>query len=403
MTHKSTHGIKNFYSCFLHKICLNKSLANPHMSMTDTPKTPHRWRRITAWIMGSTITLLLLTLMGVVWWLCGWQWGTPTYHESWSEEERSALMEFDTYLCEQFINDISLEAAIAEHELKTWPREMAKAYIAEIHVASIREQLLEITASGRANIPGCRTALGNGVTPAIFASMVGHLQALKALIAHGADPNACVCHADDDDATEGDTPMSCLLRGFFIRSDKRIPWEKRRELAEFLLAHGADLHAQNHIIGLSCMLAHMRGDDAPWFWVISKGKNISGTDLIHILTLGKLNLPLIEKMLQSTPGVANDSNNDQTPLQALALKICYAEEEELPALEQALDLLLAHGASPTLRPEPRDEYDFPERRLPLDILLEKQNFATCGMDGEGCEGDDEARTIWQRMCDKLQQ
>lgn len=372
--------------------------------MTNSPHSRRKWRHIAAWFIGCTFALLLLTLAGAAWWLWGWQWGSPVFHESWTEDEKTALQEFDTYLCKPFIDDISLESAIHEYELETWPKQIAKAYTTKIFVAPVREQLLEITKSGHANIPGCHTALGKGATPAIYASITAHLRALKALIAHGADPNACISISDKDEKTmTGDTPMSCLLSGAFATSDKRVPWEERRAAADFLLAHGADLNKHDHIIALSCSLAHMHGDDEPWFWVISKGKKISGAQLIHALTLGKLNLSLIESMLHSTPEVANACDNGETPLQALALKIRDAEEEELPALEQALDLLLVHGASPTLRPEPRDEYDFPERKLPLDILLEKRNFATCGMDGEGCEGDDEARNIWQRMCDKLQQ
>lgn len=125
---------------------------------------------------------------------------------------------------------------------------------------------------------------------------------------------------------------------------------------------------------------------------------------MSLTTQKEFSLPLFEAMLRSTPGVANATDDSETPLQALAKRISYADEEEMPELEQVLDLLLAYGANPKLRPQPKDKYDSCESRLPLDILLDKRNFATCGMDGADCGGEgDDARTIWRRMCNKLQQ
>ncbi len=367
--------------------------------MTDTPKPRRRWR-IAARIMGSTFPLLLLTLAGSACWLWGWQWGSPDFHESWNAEERASLSEFDTYLCRDFSTDNDLADAIREQDLEGWPSSLATAYVTKLYCAPVRAQLHRIAESGRADIPGAPTAMGFDITPAIFAAQMGQFEVLQALIAHGADPNAGVHVGDEEEFGGGDTPMSPLLCGY---RDKRIPWAERQKVAEFLLAHGADLNRHGHVIGMSCTVAHVRGESEPWIWAVTNGKKVSGAELINVLTLGELSLPMIKAMLHNSPGAANDNSATATPLQALAAKIRDAEAEELPALEQVLDLLLAHGADPTLRPAPKEEHMHPEHRLPLDILLSKNDFATCGMDGSGCEGEgDSALTIWQRMCEKLQ-
>lgn len=370
--------------------------------MIDTPKPRRRWWRIAAWFMSSLLALLLLTLAGTAWWLYGWQCGSPTFHENWTKEEQAALTEFDTYLRYSFAGDLS--------EVEYLFPEESEQSIGRNFCAPIRRQLLDATASGQAATPAISFRFGNltsraSSVPAIVASQTGHLDALKALILHGADPNACISISEENGASfEGDTPMSCLLSGSFGPNKVQIPWSERKELAEFLLSRGADVNQHSTILGQCCILAHMRGETEPWFWALEHGKKVSGAELLLTLRTQKLHLPLIEAMLCSTPEIANATDGDDTPLQALAKRIRYADEDEMPELEQVLDMLLAHGANPALRPEPKDEYDSCERRLPLDILLSKSNFATCGMEGDDCEGEgDDVRTIWERMCNKLQQ
>ncbi|MBQ7024817.1 MAG: hypothetical protein IJN29_14660 [Akkermansia sp.] len=369
--------------------------------MTDIPKRRYRWWRIAAWLMSSLFALLLLTLIAGAWWLYGWQWGRPSFHESWTEEERAALTEFDTYLRNSFAGDLSqVDILFSDENERSLKRKVS---------APIRRQLQDAAKNGQGATPTIHYTAGHltfreSCAPAIVASQTGHLGALRALIAHGADPNACISIEGEEKTEEGDTPMSCLLSGSFSPNKVQIPWSERKEMAEFLLSRGADLNAHSSIIGLCCNLAYMRGESEPWLWALEHGKKVSGAELVLALSVNKLHLPLIEAMLRSTPEIANATDGDDTPLQALAKRIRYADEEEMPALEQVLDLLLAHGANPSLRPEPKDEYDSCERRLPLDILLSKSNFATCGMEGDDCEGEgDDVRTIWERMCNKLQQ
>lgn len=380
--------------------------------MIDTPKPRRRWWRIAAWLMCSISALLLLTLAGAAWWLWGWQWRSElTFHESWSAEERAALTEFNNYLHDRHVTDVAEFIKQEFLDEEGWNHDLARACMTRANCAPVCQQLAQIAESGNANQPTFEFMQKYGCTPVIIASITAHFDAMKALIEHGANPNACLTFepvpageqaADDNQIS---TPISDILSGDSFYKTHKPSWNERREAAEYLISKGVDINAHGYIVGVNCTLALLSGETEPWFWALEQGKKVTVQELIMSLTTQKeFSLPLFEAMLRSTPGVANATDDSETPLQALARKTCEAEEEEMPELEQALDLLLAYGANPKLRPQPKDKYDSCESRLPLDILLDKRNFATCGMDGADCEGEgDDARTIWQRMCNKLQQ
>ena len=379
--------------------------------MIDTPKPRRRWWRIAAWLMCSISALLLLTLAGAAWWLWGWQWRSElTFHESWSAEERAALTEFNNYLHDRHVTDVAEFIKQEFLDEEGWNHDLARACMTRANCAPVCQQLAHIAESGNANQPTFEFMQKYGCTPVIIASITAHFDAMKALIEHGANPNACLTFeplpaserpADDNQIS---TPISDILSGYSFNKTLKPSWNERREAAEHLISKGFDINAYGYIVGVNCTLALLRGETEPWFWALEHGKKVSGAELLLTLRTQKLHLPLIEAMLCSTPEIANATDGDDTPLQALAKRIRYADEEEMPELEQVLDMLLAHGANPALRPEPKDEYDSCERRLPLDILLSKSNFATCGMEGDDCEGEgDDVRTIWERMCNKLQQ
>lgn len=380
--------------------------------MIDTPKPRRRWWRIAAWLMCSISVLLLLTLAGAAWWLWGWQWRSElTFHESWSAEERAALTEFNNYLHDRYVTDVAEYVKQEFHDEEGLNHDLARACMTRANCVPVCQQLAHIAESGNANQPTFEFMQKYGCTPVIISSITAHFDAMKALIEHGADPNACLTFepltaneqaADDNQIS---TPISDILSGYSFNKTLKPSWNERREAAEYLISKGVDINAHGYIVGVNCTLALLRGETEPWFWALEHGKKVTVQELILSLTTQKeFSLPLFEAMLRSTPGVANATDYRKTPLQALAQKICEAEEEEMPELEQALDLLLAYGANPTLRPEPKDENDAVEHRLPLDILFNKRNFATCGMEGDDCEGKgDDARTIWDRMCNKLQQ
>ncbi len=373
--------------------------------MIDTPKPRRRWWRIAAWLMSSLFVLLLAALAIAAWWLWGWQWKSElTFHESWSAEERAGLTEFDNYLRNTFATDVAAVIGREFSDEEGLPHDIARACMVRIFCAPVREQLVHIAESGQANQPPFDFLEKQGCTPTIIAAMTAHFGAVRAFIAHGAAPNACLTIGDNEDCVELATPIASILSGEFTNKTHKPSWSERQNVAEFLITKGADINAHGYLVGVNCTLALMRGETEPWLWAVEHGKKVNGREFYYILTMGKCSLPLIEAILRSTPGIANATDYDHTPLQALAQKICDAEADEMPELEQVLDLLLAYGANPTLRPEPIDKYSDCERRLPLDILFNKRNFDTCGMDGANCEGqEDDVRTIWQRMCEKLQQ
>ena len=380
--------------------------------MIDTPKPRRRWWRIAAWLMCSISALLLLTLAGAAWWLWGWQWRSElTFHESWSAEERAALTEFNNYLHDRHVTDVAEFIKQEFLDEEGWNHDIARACMTRANCAPVCQQLAHIAESGNANQPTFEFMQKYGCTPVIIASITAHFDAMKALIEHGANPNACLTFepltANEQAAADNQisTPISDILSGDSFYKTLKPSWNERREAAEYLISKGVDLNVHGYIVGINCTLALLSGETEPWFWALEHGKKVTVQELILSLTSTKeLSLPLFEAMLRSTPGLANATDDSETPLQALARKTCEAEEEEMPELEQALDLLLAYGANPKLRPQPKDKYDSCESRLPLDILLDKRNFDTCGMEGDDCEGKgDDARTIWQRMCNKLQQ
>ena len=328
--------------------------------------------------MSCVFGLLLLTLGGITWWIWGWQWqGEPEYHESWSAEERTALAEFIVYLREQPAPDENNQGLTST---------LTTAITAKLVTAPLISALREVATTGRGE-PSEQTLAAIPASPAVLAAQSGHLEALKALAAHGANMN-----------TEVIIP---LLGNTFTAPEKQVTWETRRALADALISEGTDLNRYADQVESSCNKELTRGNPGPWIWAIEHGKNVTRKELIRALTTRTLHLPLIKSILHSNPELANDNTGRATPLQVLAGRIRDAEAAEMPALEQVLALLLEHGANPRLRPEAGSGA---ERSFPLDILQEKQNFARCDMSGDNCDGSqDTALTIWQRMCQMLQQ
>lgn len=339
------------------------------MQASPAPNSRRKWWRIAAWFMSCAFGLLLLTLGGITWWIWGWQWqGEPKYHEGWSQEERAALTEFGAYLRRQ---------AAPNENNQGLADTISTAITAKLTVEPLISELNKVATSGH----------GEPAALVILAAQSGHLDALKALAAHGAVMS-----------TEVIIP---LLGSDFTDPEKQIPWETRCTLADALIPEGTDLNQYAEQVEKACNQELTRGNPGPWIWAIEHGKNVTRKELIRALTTRTLHLPLIKSILHSNPELANDCTGRATPLQVLAGRIRDAEAAEMTALEQVLALLLEHGANPRLRPEAGSGA---ERSFPLDILQEKQNFARCDMSGDNCDGSqDPALTIWQRMCQMLQQ
>lgn len=359
------------------------------------------WRYTGYTLVGMLITLLLAAGGGAVW-LWGWTWkGTPQFHESWTPAERTAIAEFDVFLKTSFV-DGALEYMGQPDELHP----VMKAFLAKSICGPVSEQLRQIAETGDAAVPGVEILSGRGVTPALLASQSAHFDALKALIRHGANPNAGLNIEPDDSEPETlvELPLTPLISGDFIHPDINIPWEERRIIADFLIEHGADINA-NRIIGLCCFKPYMlreEKDSAPWFWAIEKGYKATGEHLQLMINFEGAQLELIEAMLKSNPGLSNAVDNGKTPLQHLA-KIAGDEPQRLAELEPILKLLMQYGADPALLPSGTDEYDEPESRLPLQIL--RDNPPECcrlRTDAAPLQRDTSAYVIWQRMCELLE-
>ncbi|MDO5472140.1 MAG: hypothetical protein Q4F35_02285 [Akkermansia sp.] len=418
--------------------------------MTATPPSPpatptalssrrRKWWRIASWVMCSTFALLLITLSIGAWWLWGWQWkGELNFHDSWTDEERRALTDFDHYLrhdmlahtiaaaeglamvaeevtdslskaaTEALEKDIELQSELPSPGLEV---KFLTAVAARLHIAPLCEALREVAASGKGEpATPTTTSIFNNHTPAITAALCGRTGALRALVEHGADVNARMqlSHARDDNGNKaGDSPLTPFLAGNFLDPNLTVPWEERREIAEYLLSKGADLNID--FVRICCHIALMKGEPEVWNWVLEKGYKPSVKEFDQLLHIGKT-APhqLLEDMLTSNSTLVHDRSDEATVLQYIARKIVYAGAEEMQALEKLLTKALELGANPTLRPtaaeneDTENNYDV-ETRLPLDILLNKQNFERCDkMPENGCCGDgDDARIIWERMCNMV--
>lgn len=225
-----------------------------------------------------------------------------------------------------------------------------------------------------------------GITPTIMAAAHGHLKAVEALVAHGANPNA-VSREEEQyyHPLELETPLSPILSGHFI-GDTKIPWKERRKTAEFLLANGADINGTKRIIGFACdialMLSHPR-DPQPWMWAIEHGKTVSVENLCTMLALKEAG-ELVERVLQEKLVNLNDSTYDRTALQSLLAPLMgkkapgmMKNQQEQQLLEKRLGMLLAAGADPNMMPDEaapplpgEDEEAYQDRMLQFNGIKE---------------------------------
>jgi len=328
--------------------------------------------RYAAYTLAGLLLVLLLMVGGGAVWLWGWTWkGAPTFHESWTAAERSAITEFDTYLRKQY-------AADAEELLLTYARtlpdiwggeprssgvveHLAAAYTARMIAAPVSGMLHRIAQSGDSSSADTISFQGvHGLTPAIVAAQTGHLEALEALVLHGANPNAIAIYKPDDytEPMEVDTPISPLLNGHFTNG-RKLPWALRRQTAEFLLANGGNLNASHSINKLSCDMAlmlHTAEGIAPWEWALNNGMNINSNNLSLIVLFAE-GRPVLERVLREKSVDINDVTGSGTVLQYLIRVLLRPYDEEMwrkeqpeKVLEEHLPLLLAAGANPNLIP-----------------------------------------------------
>lgn len=348
-----------------------------------------RWLRGLFWVLGGLASLLTLAVVAAACWLWSWQWGDTSlkFHESWTADERKALVECDAYLRTDYIQAVM--AGVVDGTVPSWGATLIYDFMRKTVVAPVCGQLRDIAESGNACVPGVDTIVGHGVTPAILAAQAGHFSALKALVLHGADPNACIDMGHASVSCE--TPLTPLLSGSFAVADNPVPWEERREMAEFLLAQGADINAASRLVGLCCTVALMHGDAAPWFWALEKGYKASGEDFCNLMLQEEVSLELMERMLKAHPDLANACYSGKTMVQHL-VESCYYDAERMEALEPVLALLLKYGAVPNRLPAGGEEADELETWLPRDYLLEHEPADA---------PDSREYAAWSRLCEML--
>ncbi len=340
--------------------------------------------------LGGLIAALVLALGCGYAWLWSWTWKeAPEFHENWTAEERAALTAFDAGLQAPFCESLELLAA---HTYSATHIFNGLSNVIEIRImcADVREQLHHFARCGHARDERmvymeeqCQRI---GITPTILAAGRGHLRAVEALVAHGADPNA-VSQQEEQyyHPLELETPLSPILSGHFL-GDAEIPWEERRSTAEFLLAHGADINGTKRSIGFACDIALMLSqprDPRPWMWAIDHGKTVSVENFCTMLALEESG-ELVERVLREKLVNLNDTTYRQTALQSLLVPLkgkkapaMMEELQERQLLEKRLEMLLAAGADPNLVPDdaapPRpgeSEEEYQDRLLQFDGITE---------------------------------
>ena len=331
-----------------------------------------KWKRAGRWCgytLGGIALTLVLAVGGFCLWLWGWTWkSAPEFHESWEAEERAALTEFDRLLRAQMndyipaIIELRRGGSFFSAPISIWECIDYACAIRDFF-AGISSQLQQAIESGHAggeeqvdfrNPFGCAV---RGYTPAIVAAQHAQLDALKALVQHGANPNAIAMQIDGDaDNTEAETPLTPLLNGNFITGEK-IPWNTRRQFAEWLLAQGADINGTRRITGIACDLPLVCGFEegaAPWQWALDQGKTVTVENLCNIAA-SRDSTALLERILQNKLVDINDASSTKTVLQVLMNQLAASDEEDFAELvkrdiERKLDMLLAAGADPNLVP-----------------------------------------------------
>lgn len=203
-------------------------------------------------------------------------------------------------------------------------------------ITPILKQLAEISRTGNA------TKTKHETNSALaLAAQTGHLKAVKALVAHGADVNATL-HDNRDELTA----LTPILSGCFING-RQIPWKERKGTVEFLLSQGAELNPEGEAVLIALQLSLLVGHETePWHWALDHGRQVTPACLDSMMTCPG-GYSLAERVIREKRVDVNDDGGYRTPLQALiyAVTCCdYADELQELEAERKLALLLTAGA-----------------------------------------------------------
>lgn len=361
-------------------------------------------------LLKTAVAILIPVVMAIgcaLCWIYSWTWRGELreFHASWSPEERAALAELDSYLRQQWVKDtyllqlpffhpdkeytpeeqayINLFYHTPEHKLpalneqkqiiSAWraqcpPAGLWKQFkadcIARCLIAPVAEQLIRIAAEGKAGYPSPVTDTDSFIlrqldvdnqvdtTPAIEASLSGRFEALRALIRHGAAPNAqrrTLYSSVPGDEYEEDLPITPLLAGISY-SGIRYPWRERKHHAEFLLEQGADLNRSPFIASCCLVDLAIHHHAETFLWALEHGLKPNICHFCSIIMYPGT-LPLVRYILEQKLVDANNLSGNATAAQSIVWAACEAESvDELIALEaeEKLRLLLQAGANPHL-------------------------------------------------------
>lgn len=350
---------------------MNEQTVNP-----NTVQKPRRqWWRIIGISFASLLAAGVTLLCWAVWWLYGWRCGeVMDFHESWTADERAALMELDSYLRGEYVDIILRETCDSE----AWSTEnLAVDVMLASGLRPALAQLEAVAHCGHArNLPaeGILTMspdiFGNKVEfhIGILAAQCGRLEALKAMLEHGLNPQCRMPINDWGTNVTAETLLSPVLSGHFVNGEK-LPWSKRREYAEALVSRGAKLNGER-MIPLSCQipLFSEEQDPEPYLWALEHGLMMNSADFQFALGQ-RAALPIVRCAVEHNLTNVNDFSTGEAALQVLVR--CALEEAELPdwKFDERLELLLSAGADPNLVPDPsrivrspeEDESNYEER------------------------------------------
>ncbi len=346
----------------------------------DSPPPSPRKRRIGSCLcklIVGALLLFLLVLIAVYTWLHSWKWGDLCdFHESWTPEERSALVAFDDYLRDGSMatdmrqlsgivmnNLIQLESAVSQREASP---SFAERISAEVGIAfgcynmgaPMRRELAAIAASGSAACPPIQWTwpLSMVDTPARFALFTGNTEAAKALVRHGADPNFL-------NPLGKESLLSSLLCGSSLAGRSSLPLAERLALADWLVDQGADVHRLRETLRYVPGIA--AGDEVSetlrWMFAHGFGTEpyADGAPVYELLYVPHA-MEFWKEMFASGRLSVNDVTAQKMPIQVICSYLHGPEQVEM------LAWLLQQGATPTISPQ--QEGLFPTEQ-PIEMLV----------------------------------
>lgn len=188
--------------------------------------------RIILWTLFCLLGSVILFGAGVWVYADSWRWRfcDLAFHESWSPEERAAIIRVDEQLRRPYLLELS----------DLWE---LVPYVHE-YCAQAVSVLEEVAATGRGDVYG-----NNGLQTAWYAAMLGEGELVKSLVRRGADPNlpfvVSLRIPLPDKLTEENSTKETLLcavvaHGFLYYKAPHLSSSDALELTEWLLENGAD-------------------------------------------------------------------------------------------------------------------------------------------------------------------